>query len=935
MKFAMRISRLCVLGLLLLAPAVWAQAQTGSISGTVTDADDGLPLPGANVFIAGTAKGAATDVDGNYRITGLAAGTYTVIFSFTGYQNQEIEVTLSAGEERQLDVALSAGIELDPIQVTAGRKQEKALDAPASIDVLGIREIEQDVAPSSVKALRNTTGVDMVQTGIDRHEVVLRGFNNAFSGATYVLTDYRQAAVPSLGLNVHSFMPNIGIDVERIEVVRGPGSALYGAGVDAGVIHYFTKDPFTYPGATISVSGGEQSLINVQGRIAGVIGEKVGVKVTGTFGQADDFEFDPNDLLDAAQLDGDQITPRRNDYEKLNVNGTLEYRLDDQTALIVNSGFSQLTATVLSGIGTVQADGFGYTYGQLRFQRGSFFAQAYANLNNAGDSFVYDSGVDVVDKGALYNAQAQYDLSFANGRSDLIIGVDLELTRPDTEGTTVGRNEDRDNIDEYGVYAQSSTQLSPKLDLTLGVRGDYNNVVEVFQVSPRVALVYKPTPEHTLRATYNRAFSSPSTNSNFIDIRAVEQSVGGPFTLVFMGRGPVDGFTFDGFRSSNTALFSLGVPGVFGQPIPVSTVPLAPIYGAFAEQTAGLLTSGAPLPAPLDQLPAPARATLAGILQSLTAFIGPTAVTPGTLGIPDDSQQGFRTVAGPIDIKPLDQTITQTIEVGYKGLIQNRVLLAIDGYYSKKKDFVGPLTVESPLVYLENLGPDMAATLTPILQAAAQDPQTAGFLAAIGLTPETAAGLMAGLAAQGFAGTPVAVVQPDQAVLPPGSPDTEVGAFLSYRNFGDVDYFGIDASVQVIASKALSLFGNISFVSDDFFDSEDLGEDNEDLALSLNAPKFKAKLGASYTHASGFSVNASGRYTEGFPVLSGPYVGDVEEYFLIDLGAGYAFPNNLQGLRLDIGVSNLLDDDHREFIGAPKLGRVAMGRLTYTFDFNR
>ena len=71
MKLAMRISWLFALGGLLLAPAVLAQATMGTIAGTVTDVDDGLPLPGANVFIAGTAQGAAADFDGNYRITGL------------------------------------------------------------------------------------------------------------------------------------------------------------------------------------------------------------------------------------------------------------------------------------------------------------------------------------------------------------------------------------------------------------------------------------------------------------------------------------------------------------------------------------------------------------------------------------------------------------------------------------------------------------------------------------------------------------------------------------------------------------------------------------------------------------------------------------------------------------------------------------------------
>ena len=156
---------------------------------------------------------------------------------------------------------------------------------------------------------------------------------------------------------------------------------------------------------------------------------------------------------------------------------------------------------------------------------------------------------------------------------------------------------------------------------------------------------------------------------------------------------------------------------------------------------------------------------------------------------------------------------------------------------------------------------------------------------------------------------------------------------LSYRNFGQITYYGVDASIQVLASDQVTLFGNISWVSDDFFDNEELDEANASLSLALNAPTFKAKFGGSFSHPSGFSVNASGRFTKGFPVDSGPYVGEIDDYFLVDIGAGYAFQNNLQGLRLDLGVSNLLDDDHREFIGAPKLGRVAIGRLTYTFDF--
>ncbi|MEZ4765200.1 MAG: TonB-dependent receptor plug domain-containing protein [Calditrichia bacterium] len=123
----------------------------------------------------------------------------------------------------------TAAVELgNVVVVSASRRAEKSLEAPASISVINEAEIRGEIAPTSVAILRNTTGVDMAQTGVDRQEVVLRGFNNAFSGAAFILTDFRQAAVPSLGVNIHSIMPNMTVDIDKVEIVRGPGSALYG-----------------------------------------------------------------------------------------------------------------------------------------------------------------------------------------------------------------------------------------------------------------------------------------------------------------------------------------------------------------------------------------------------------------------------------------------------------------------------------------------------------------------------------------------------------------------------------------------------------------------------------------------------------------------------------------------------------------------------------
>ena len=128
----------------------------------------------------------------------------------------------------------------------------------------------------------------------------------------------------------------------------------------------------------------------------------------------------------------------------------------------------------------------------------------------------------------------------------------------------------------------------------------------------------------------------------------------------------------------------------------------------------------------------------------------------------------------------------------------------------------------------------------------------------------------------------------------------------------------------------LSIFGNVSVVSDDLFDDDELGETGTGLTVALNASKFKWKAGFSYSKPNGFSANSSLRFTQGFPVRTGPFIGPVENYFLVDVGAGYDFNALVSGLRLDVTIQNALDNSHREFVGSPEIGRLALGRLSYT-----
>ena len=949
------------------ASADMSLGQRAEISGTVVDATDGGGLP-ANIILGGTATGAqASAVDGTYRITGIEPGTYSVEFSLIGYITYRVPVTLAAGQTLVLDARLDESV-LDvggEITVVGGVTQKRE-DFPMPMETVGTQEILTNLSTNSSMILRKKTGVDIQCTGVDRCETVLRGFNNAFSTTAYVLTDYRQSAVPSLGVNIFSITPAQTLDVDRIEVVRGPASALYGAGVDAGVIHFFTKDPFTHPGTTISFSGGERSYFGTELRHATRVSDRFAFKVTGMYGQASDWELDLNDAADeifaVQECDPleDDTTPeseaaacvaaggaRNSDYEKLNANATLAYKLSENTDLIATGGYSQLDATVLSGIGTLQAKGFGYTYGQLRFKTrrpgvDGFFAQAYFNKNDTGDSFVYQTLQNVKDKSLLLNFQSQYDRTF--GRHSVVGGVDIQLTRPDTQGDINGRNEDNDNTDEFGLYVQGQVEAHPRVSLTAAVRGDYDSITEDFQISPRAAAAIHFGPRnrpkaHTLRTSFNIAFSAPGTNSNFLDIRAGQL----PGTdILVRGMGSAFGHEWRrnpdySFAPTNLVATSL-LPTSLGEDRPQGA-DLGEIYAlvhagldAIPDDVLAQQIGGA-LGVPLD---AATTAALVGLLSPANTTV--SGFSPGLLGIlnPSTGELGF--VADLTDIAPLDKTTTTTVELGYTGVFESvgeGLVINLDGYYSKRKNFVGPLLMETPLVVV----PTLSANLESALAAGiADNPVLAGTLGLFGVTPAQAAALVVGFAEDDLPSA-VGIVEPADNLAGAGSTPELV---LSYRNFGEIDYYGLDAGFELQASRALSFFGNASIVSDDYFDAGEVGEEGSSLSVALNAAKLKGRLGGQYTSSSGFYFNIAGRFTDDMPIQSGPYVGlncriapdlpddCVESYLLMDVGAGYVFRNQLDGLRLDVSVNNVLDNSHREFIGAPKLGRMAMARLTYT-----
>ncbi|GIS54116.1 hypothetical protein Ct9H90mP29_11580 [bacterium] len=232
-------------------------AQKGEISGKVTDSTNDSPLIGANVVIEGTNQGAATDAEGRYVIKQLDPGEYTIMVSYIGYKNFKEDITLDGNQKMSKDLALQPeAIEMETYVVTASRRRERVEDAPAAISVISKREIRRESNTNLGDYLKGTKGIDFTQSGIDSYNMTARGFNSSFSSRLLTLTDGRMANVPSLRLTAYNVIPVSFEDVEQIEVVLGPSSALYGPNAHSGVLNIVTSSPLRSTGTSINIQGG-------------------------------------------------------------------------------------------------------------------------------------------------------------------------------------------------------------------------------------------------------------------------------------------------------------------------------------------------------------------------------------------------------------------------------------------------------------------------------------------------------------------------------------------------------------------------------------------------------------------------------------------------------------------------------------------------------
>lgn len=225
-------------------------AQNFSLSGKVFNSDNNAPVEGVNIIVKGTTYGTATDKAGNFFFPSLPEGEYEIVFSAVGYHAENLKTSVT--KNNMLNVELKpAAINLGEVQVVSTRQNSLALNIPIPVEVVTKESIEKKNAQSLSDALKEEPGLSLSKDGVWGTYVSIRGLSKQNIVALIDENRIETATNVSAGLSMIDLN-----DVERIEVIKGAASTLYGSGATGGIINIVSKQGHYSDGFYLSGNAG-------------------------------------------------------------------------------------------------------------------------------------------------------------------------------------------------------------------------------------------------------------------------------------------------------------------------------------------------------------------------------------------------------------------------------------------------------------------------------------------------------------------------------------------------------------------------------------------------------------------------------------------------------------------------------------------------------
>jgi len=525
-----------ICAVLLMTGSVWAQssekmsyqaAQTGKVTGIVKT--DGYPIEYAQVIIDSTSFGALTNVQGRFTITKLPYGKYKISASYIGYKKMFLEFVLSEEQkEVNLDLDMTEQVlDLDGIVITATKTPKRRTNSAVIVNVINSQTISNVQACNLSEGLKFQPGL-RVETDCQTCNYTQLRMNGLAGGYSQILVNGRPIFSPLTGLYGMEQLPANMID--RIEVVRGGGSSLYGSSAIGGTVNVITKIPQDNAGElnyTYQNIDGQTSDHNISGN-ASLVSKNRNAGVSFFMNKRDRGFYDANGdsfseiaLINSAALGANMFfLPKENQKLEINFSNLREYRFGGEMVVEKPAYLAQQAEERTHDVWMASAD-----Y-QINFNNDNSSVITYLAWQNTDrkhytgiqpdtvtteyDEFIMAPPYGTSDV-STYNVGMQLNHKFNNflkGKNVFTLGLEYVYDDVFDEISSYQYLIDQTTKD-LGAFIQSDWEIIPQLTLLAGVRMDKHNLIDNLIFSPRASLLYKLKKKTQFRFSYGSGFRAP------------------------------------------------------------------------------------------------------------------------------------------------------------------------------------------------------------------------------------------------------------------------------------------------------------------------------------------------------------------------------------------------------------------------------------------
>ncbi len=505
-----------------------------NINGHVINQGSKEHVPYINVSIKGTTIGTATDATGHYFLRNLPIGKFTIVVSGVGFKSEEKEITIVADKTTEINFEIKEdAVQLEGIVVSANRNEVNRKEAPTIVNLITPKLFENTNSVCLAQGLNYQPGL-RVETNCQNcgfQQVRINGLDGPYS---QILIDSRPIFSALAGVyGIEQIPANM---IERVEVMRGGGSALFGSNAIAGTINIITKEP-TLNSVTISnttnIMNGEKPDINTSVNASVVSDDnKTGVMIFGSSRQRSALDYDGDGFTEIGKIDVKNIGFRgyykTGNYSKLTVeyHNLGEFRRGGNN-LDLPPHEADICEQTEHNINT----------GGLKYD---LFSQ-----NNKHKFNIYTSAQNI-DRKSYYGAQKDPDAYGTTSDITYVAGMqytynmDTLLFMPATftAGTEYSYNSMLDkalgynrvidqDVNTKSAFVQNEWK-NKKLSILVGARFDKHNLINDPIISPRCNLRYAPLNWLNMRASYSSGFRAPQAFDEDLHITAV----GGEVTII-------------------------------------------------------------------------------------------------------------------------------------------------------------------------------------------------------------------------------------------------------------------------------------------------------------------------------------------------------------------------------------------------------------------